>query len=93
VTNEELDQARAEEAFEQSKAGDLFTDIAAHAARLAREGWTPPVAVDPDEEAALTLWDEYNKEEIEGLEELVLEAIKRGRELERAALQPKEGDQ
>ena len=81
MTNEELDQARAEEAFEQSRAGDLFTDIAAHAARLAREGWTPPVAVDPDAETALALLDEYNKEEIEGLDELVLEAIKRGRAL------------
>ena len=91
MTNEELDQARAEEAFEQSKAGDLFTDIAARAARLAREGWMPLEAIEPDEEVALALWDEYNKEEIEGLDELVLEAIKRGRELERAALQPKEG--
>jgi hypothetical protein len=88
VTNEELDQARAEEAFEQSKAGDLFTDIAAHAARLAREGWMPLKAIEPDAETALALWDEYNKEEIEGLDELVLEAIKRGRELERAEAQP-----
>ena len=88
MTNEELDQARAEEAFEQSKAGDLFTDIAAHAARLGREGWMPLVAVDPDAATALALWDEYNKEEIEGLEELVLEAIKRGRELERAEAKP-----
>jgi hypothetical protein len=90
MTNEKLDQARAEEAFEQSKAGDLFTDIAAHAARLAREGWMPLEAIEPDEEEALALWDAYNKEEIEGLDELVLEAIKRGRELERAAIQPKE---
>jgi hypothetical protein len=84
VTNEQLDQARAAHAFDQSGENDLLPDIAAHAARLAREGWMPLKAIEPDEEAALALWDEYNKEEIEGLEELVLEAIKRGRELERA---------
>jgi hypothetical protein len=86
VTNEELDRARVDEAI---RAGNgIVGSIALIAARLAREGWTPPVAVDPDEEAALTLWDEYNKEEIEGLEELVLEAIKRGRALANAEAQP-----
>ena len=86
MTNEELDRARARQAMQTH--GDNHALQAQEAARLAREGWTPPVAVDPDEEAALALWDEYNKEEIEGLDELVLEAIKRGRELERQKARP-----
>ena len=47
MTNEELDNARAEEAwniYNREHSGD----VSAIAARLAREGWTPPVAVDPD---------------------------------------------
>ena len=84
MTNEELDRARVNEAMEVGNG----VNLALIAARLAREGWMPPVPVDPDEEAALALWDEYNKEEIEGLEELVLEAIKRGRELERQEARP-----
>jgi len=77
MTNEELDKARAEHAYEQSKAGDLFTDIAIHAARLAREGWMPPVAVDPDREEAITLAKSF------GLAHYIplLDAIKRGRAL------------
>lgn len=91
MTNEELDHARANFAFAQSKAGDLFTDIAAHAARLAREGWTPPEPVDPDlaEAEDLATWAELN--EIFRAQ-LALEAIKRGRELERAEAKPSLGD-
>jgi hypothetical protein len=90
MTNDELDRARVDEAMRLCDGSKWF--LALTAALLAREGWMPLEAVEPDEEAALALWDEYNKEEIEGLEELVLEAIKRGRQLERAALQPKEGE-
>jgi hypothetical protein len=46
MTNEELDIARVDEAmrlWDGSKGS-----LAVIAARLAREGWTPPVAVDPD---------------------------------------------
>ena len=92
MTNDELDQARAEEAFEQSKAGDLFTDIAAYAARLAREGWMPE-PVDPDLAEAEKIRE--NSQYMFGSEGHIaafLQAIKRGRELERVALQPKEGD-
>lgn len=89
MTNEELDQARAEEAFGQSKAGDLFTDIAANAARLAREGWTPPKVVDLDREEADKLMKNHRLVDSFALK-ILLEAIKRGRELERAALRPQE---
>jgi hypothetical protein len=85
MTNEELDQARAEKAFEQSKAGDLFTDIAAHAARLAREGWTPPVPVDPDLAEAKRLVRLPGRD---GLDELALAGIKRGRALAAAEAAP-----
>jgi len=89
MTNEELDKARAEKAFEQSKGGDLFTDIAAHAARLAREGWTPPVPVDPDLAEAEDLANEYgDKFDNPFLDNWFLKAIKRGRELERAEAKP-----
>ena len=55
---------------------------------LIAQGWTPPVAVDPDLAEAITLAKGF------GLAHYipVLEGIKRGRELERAALQPKEGE-
>ena len=87
MTNEELDNARVEEAWVLYNSGEM-RDVSAIAARLAREGWMPLKAIEPDEEAALALWDAYNKEEIEGLDELVLEAIKRGRELERQEARP-----
>jgi hypothetical protein len=91
MTNEELDQARVDEAFRVIKE-NARKNLSLEVARLAREGWMPLEAVDPDEAEALLLWDAFNNEEIEGLDDLVLEAIKRGRELERAALQPKEGE-
>ncbi len=47
MTPEELDKARAEEAWRTS--GDYsVARVATIAARLAREGWTPPEPVDPD---------------------------------------------
>jgi len=93
MTNEELDQARAEEAFEQSKAGDLFTDIAAYAARLAREGWTPPVPVDPDlnmarDFAHYLLGTIFEIPSFQRAQDHFFSAIKQGRELERAEAKP-----
>ena len=89
MTNEKLDQERANFAFAQSKAGDLFTDIAAHAARLAREGWTPPKPVDPDRLEAYNLAVFFGEEFGNYTPaRLALKAIKRGRELERAEAKP-----
>ena len=45
MTNEELDFQRAKEALHRS---NDFQEAALVAARLAREGWTPPEPVDPD---------------------------------------------
>jgi hypothetical protein len=45
MTNEELDEATADEAWRLLDEGQ---DVALIAARLAREGWTPPEPVDPD---------------------------------------------
>lgn len=42
---EELDKATADEAWRLLEEGQ---DVAVIAARLAREGWTPPPTVDPD---------------------------------------------
>jgi hypothetical protein len=42
---EELDKATADEAWRIMEEGE---DVAVIAARLAREGWTPPPTVDPD---------------------------------------------
>jgi len=50
MTNEELDKARAQEArriFDEAPSG-VPGHVATIAARLAREGWTPPPPVDPD---------------------------------------------
>lgn len=50
LTNDELDRARAEEAYRLTNAdGALFgCDPTVVAARLAREGWTPTPEVDAD---------------------------------------------
>jgi hypothetical protein len=56
MTNEELDEARAKEAWriymfhhnERPKGANAHRVAAEIAARLAREGWTPPDPVDPD---------------------------------------------
>ncbi len=45
MTPEELDKATADEAWRLLEEGQ---DVAVIAARLAREGWTPPKPVDPD---------------------------------------------
>ena len=93
MTNEELDRARAEEAAKRIKQLGVYNgslpvySISAitEAARLGREGWTPPpVVVDPDIGDAVTLAKRY------GLFHYtpVLDGIKRGRELERAEAKP-----
>ena len=84
MTNEELDQARAKEAWRLLEGGAYATNtVVLNAARLAREGWTPPVAVDPDIAEAETLW-------LDGLSarDLALAGIKRGRELAAAEAKP-----
>lgn len=49
MTDEELDQARADEARRLWCESDIRYDVALIAACLAREGWTPPSpSVDPD---------------------------------------------
>ena len=73
MTPEELDEARAKEALrEADEANRYFThfETATLAARLAREGWTPPEpVVDPDILAfrewfheRLAKWDTASKE-------------------------------
>jgi len=96
VTNEELDQARAEEAAKRTKQLGVYNgslpvySISAitEAARLAREGWTPPVTVDPDLAEANKLAYAWHVGEIKDVPNLALASIKRGRELERAEAQP-----
>lgn len=83
MTNEELDCARATEAVRLRLLPGLWQHETVIAARLAREGWTPPAAVDPDIAEAKRIaenWDE--------IDELVYAGIKRGRELERAEAKP-----
>ena len=48
MTNEELDTARAKEAWRIYTGVPKTDRLAAIAARLAREGWTPPEPVEPD---------------------------------------------
>jgi len=54
---------------------------------LIAQGWTPPVAVDPDLAEAETLWGIWFNAYETPLE-LAIKAIKRGRELERAEAKP-----
>jgi hypothetical protein len=85
MTNEELDQARVDEACRVIK-DDARKNLLLEVARLAREGWTPPVAVDPDLAEAAVFETRYYA--FEAIETLLLQAIKRGRELERAEAKP-----
>ncbi len=82
MTNEELDKARIDEAC-RIISDDKTKWLLGEVARLAREGWTPPVAVDPDLAEAEAIWFEGKSSF-----DLVLEGIKRGRELERAEAKP-----
>ena len=86
MTNEELDQARAEHAWSDHYKGD-GRDPTVIAARLAREGWTPPVPVDPDIAEAKKMADDWIKGGL-CFWHLALAAIKRGRELGRQEATP-----
>ena len=84
MTNEELDVARAKKAAEIWDPSN--GTLAITAARLAREGWTPPVAVDPDIAEAEKVWEEWGHR---GGIYLSLMAIKRGRALATAEAKPR----
>lgn len=85
MTYDAIDEARADQAAKNvgnmgTYCGSLkvYTISAIReAARLAREGWTPPVAVDPDKAEAITLAKGFGMAHYIP----VLEAIKRGRAL------------
>ena len=83
MTNEELDRARIDEAC-RIISDDKTKWLLGEVARLAREGWTPPAAVDPDIAEAEALWLECIT-----TFDLAFAAIKRGRELERAEAKPR----
>ena len=55
---------------------------------LIAQGWTPPVAVDPDTSEALEVWKTWSYDDDNTAFDLALMALKRGRELERAEAQP-----
>jgi hypothetical protein len=72
MTNEELDKARADEAWRKCDAlgfGKDYESPTIIAARLAREGWTPPEPVDPDvlayrEWEVSQLTDHFDREKV-----------------------------
>lgn len=98
MTNEELDAARALEAQRLFDANHyngirdkMFWDSDAiiAAARLAREGWMPPVAVDPDLAEADRLWLEWAESaENDSPQILASVCLKRGRALVAAEAKP-----
>lgn len=79
MTNEELDRARVDEAIRNGNG--IVGSVALIAARLAREGWTPPVAVDPDVAEAEKLRDQCYMNGSDFITEFFVKAIKRGRAL------------
>ena len=85
MTNEELDRARVDEAWNQYNAGRTFDTVELIAARLAREGWTPPVAVDPDIAEARQIYHNSLPSDPMGM---TLTGIKRGRALAAAEAKP-----
>jgi hypothetical protein len=93
VANERLDGARADQAAKNvgsmgTYCGSLkvYTISAIReAARLAREGWTPPVAVDPDIAEARTIYHNSLPSNPMGM---ALAGIKRGRALAAAKAKP-----
>lgn len=88
MTNEELDNAREIEAiriYDLEQHNPKGHGVARIAARLAREGWTPPEPVDPDLAEAEKIWRRYRNNPLQSADEALFEAIKRGRELEREA--------
>jgi hypothetical protein len=91
MTNEELDQARADEA---KRLCHPYVSVIKTAARLAREGWTPPVPVDPDLAEADRLYEAMDwpigvkGDTPQCYTAFIREGIKRGRELERQEAKP-----
>ena len=89
MTNEELDRARSDEATRICSIGEPISVIAA---RLAREGWTPPEVVDPDTLADPDTFEAsaiiVNQNIYENVAALVLDAIRRGRALAAAEAKP-----
>lgn len=82
MTNEELDNARASEAWRLcNRDGGDYSTAVYHAARLAREGWTPP---DPLEQEAETILHEaptyHTREHMKGA---ILRGLRRGVEIGR----------
>jgi len=89
MTNDELDRARVDEATRLW--GGSKNSLPIIVARLAREGWTPPVKIDPDLAEANRLYetmdwpDGLKGDTRECYVAFIHEGIKRGRELERKA--------
>jgi len=81
MTNEELDNARVKEAQRLFLDGSDESPTILIAARLAREGWTPPVGVDPDLAEAEDLHEAYIDNKYSPAEKAFYHAIKRGRAL------------
>ena len=80
MTDEELDRARVDEAIRTGNG--IVGSVALIAARLAREGWTPPEPVDPDRLEAYNLAVFFGEEFGNYTPaRLALKAIKRGRAL------------
>jgi hypothetical protein len=89
MTNEELDHARATKAVRLRFLLGLHQHETVIAARLAREGWTPPVAVDPDIAEVADIFVVHSKNPTGGwIADFGFACLKRGRELERAEAKP-----
>lgn len=90
MTNEELDKARVKEAQRLFLDGSDESPTILIAARLAREGWTPPEPVDPDLAEAIKMAQDYwsHGRTIKDIQDAYLYAIKRGRTLAAAETTP-----
>jgi hypothetical protein len=88
MTPEELDKARAEEAWRiWLRQPGILPEVVTIATRLAFEGWTPPEPVDPDVKLAMTIARSKHSEladvrAVEATAASVLAGIKAGREQE-----------
>lgn len=81
MTPEELDEARAKEAYRQADGADRYLthfEAATIAARLARENWTPPEPVDPDllafREWLVEQWPDLQEEATSGETDSIIPA-------------------
>ena len=86
MTND-LDNARVKEALNLWD-GKIMEQFGLITARLAREGWTPPVPVDPDMVVAELIAREVYASDKPSFCDAARRGIKRGRELERAEAKP-----